>query len=171
MRQNLCMVAMRRESVAPRLPSIGAVRKVTNVADVAVIERKMSKTGLYSLDNITVRPDAKPDEKKPLLAKCKEKLSKAERADLEEQGVKILWIREAPGIPGMVGGLSDEKYSAKPDDMYGTKVVPYLMISRRQAESIETMAEQMPLPEEPKRHVPKLPEGMVMSMAWVGPGC
>ena len=170
MRQ-LCMVAMRREEAAPRMPQIAGIRKVTTVADVAVIERKMSKTGLYILDKITVRANAKTDEKKTLLAKCKENLCGEERADLESQGLKILWIRETPGIPGMIGGISDEKYAEKPDDLYGTSVVPYIVLNSNQAKSIAIMAEQLPLPEEPEKHVPKLPKGLVMSMAWVGPGC
>lgn len=169
MRQ-LCMVAMRRADSAPRLPEIRAVRKVTTVADVAVIERKMSDTGLYSLDKITVRADAKPNDAK-VLAKCKEKLSLGERKDLEEQGVRILWIRETPGVPNMVGGLSDEKYSGKPDDLYGTKVVPYLLLNSSQAESIANMASQLPAPVKEKPYVPRMPMENVMSMAWVGPGC
>lgn len=168
--RRLCMVAMRREDAAPRLPQLASVRKVTNVADVAVIDRKVSKTGLYSLDKITVRANAKPDDKK-VLAKCKETLTIAERRDLEEQGVQILWIRETPGVPGMMGGISSEKNAGAPDDLYGTSVVPYIVLNSNQAESIAIMAEQLPLPEKPKRHVPELPKGMVMSMAWVGPGC
>lgn len=170
MRQ-LCMAAMPRKDAAPKLPEISAIRKVATVADVAVIDRRISKTGICYLDNITVRAEAKPDERKPLLAKCKERLSKEERADLEEQGVKILWIRETPGAPGMVGGLSSEKYAERQDDLYGTRVVPYIVLSGSQAESISAMAEQLPLPEEPRRHAGDLPKDMAMSMAWVGPGC
>jgi hypothetical protein len=170
MRQ-LCMAAMRREDSAPRLPQITGIRRVASAADVAIIDRKASLSGLYALDKITVRANARPEDKKQLLAKCKEDLSKQEREDLDAQGIGILWIRETPGVPGMVGGLSSEKNAGKPDELYGTKVVPYIVLSGAQAESIANMAEQLPMPEEPKRYVPELPKGMLMSMAWVGPGC
>lgn len=169
--KHMSMAAMKKESGPPRLPQLAEVRRVTGVADVVHIDRKMSTTGLYALDKITVRANAGPDDKRELLAKAKEDISKTEIEELESQGVRVLWIRETPGVPGMHGGLSSERNAGEPDPLYGTRVLPYLVVSRIQARSIANVAEQMPEPPAEKRYVPEMRDGPIMSMAMIGPGC
>lgn len=152
-----------------RAAAMGSERK-TGIADVVSLDRKMSNTGLYTVGRYsTVKPVEKLEDGM-LLART-EGLTPKQRQDLEDQNVELVWVRETPGAPGSHGVLSKEEYGRVPDDLYGTAVVPYVKVTKSQAESIANMASKLPEPEKEARYVPQPIPGDVMSMWHIGPGC
>ncbi|MBD3210726.1 hypothetical protein GF318_05075 [Candidatus Micrarchaeota archaeon] len=127
-------------------------RARTSIADVVSLDRKKSDTGLYVVEK---RAGVKPLERlgdakgRKLLAKT-DGLTSDQKKDLGEQGVSLAYVRELPGPPGLHGVQTSEKYEGEEDNLYGTHVYPYLVVTGKQAESIRNMASRLPKPEEKK---------------------
>jgi hypothetical protein len=145
-------------------------RRPAALADVISLDRELSWTGLYALDGRSgVKPLKSLDDAKGkrILART-EGLTDGQKEDLKEQGMGIVYVRETPGAPGLHGLVTHERYEGEEDTLYGTKVLPYLEVSRNQALSVLNMASQLPEPREENRARPSTPHDPLVSamMMW-----
>jgi|GEM_PF-7072726 len=129
------------------LVPLAGCRPRTTLSDVVSIDRKHSLTGLYSLDKgiLNPRKEGPLSKRETILVRTKG-LSAEQKADLKEQNIGIVFVRESSVAPNILGVISSEAASREPDNIFGTKVVPYLSVSAEQAAVVTDTASKMPLP-------------------------
>lgn len=165
-------------------------KRMVGIADVVSLDRKRSPSGLYVKGRYGIVPLDSLDEAKgrQVLART-EGLTLEQKRDLHEQGIRLLYIREAPTAPGNDIGIEawyptggndshreqrerlDASEGPIHDELgYGTMIVPYLLLNDRQAESVQRMAQSLPLPREDPW--PRTAPNDTPAACWWGfPGC
>lgn len=150
-----------------------SLRPKTTVVDVASIDVDESPTGLYVLKDkkVTALRDLLKMNGAPILVRT-EGLTEEQKADLLEQNLQILYIREIPEPGGMWGFQTKEKYAGTVDETFGTKVVPYIVVDETQAKSISNIAAaQVTIkPSEPQPPRIEIAENVELAY-WDVPGC
>lgn len=144
-------------------------RPCATIADVVSLDRRLSLTALYVMDKGTVKPLERLEDGKGkrVLART-EGLTPKQKQELSEQNIRIVYVREIAGVPNIHG--VETRYEGEKDDLYGTKVVPYLQLTEKQAESVKNLASQLPEPKKEKLQEPE-PDN-VLGLPWWGyPGC
>lgn len=123
-------------------------RPAATLVDMIIIERAHSPSGVYVIERGTVRPLAslRGCGDATLLART-DGLRQQEISELAGQNIKLVYVREVHVSPGVCGVLVPES-SASGGEVFGTRVVPYLVVGREQAEKISRLASMMPAPPE-----------------------
>ena len=157
------------------LTLLASRRPGATIADVVSLDRRLSLTALYVLNKGTVKPLKSLEEGKgkTILART-EGLTPKQKEELTEQNIPIVYVREIPGVPNIHGVETLEKYEGEKDDLYGTTVVPYIKLSEKQAEKVEILASQLPVPKEekePQKAKDETKEEYPVTTWWDYPGC
>ena len=104
--------------------------------DVAVLDKRGSKTGLYQKKDGRIMPLEDPSGYDgEVLVRANKKLQQWERKALAMQGTKTIFVREnVNGWCHIVRAETEEKYAGHEPN--GTKVVEYLVLNKMQAQRL-----------------------------------
>jgi len=104
--------------------------------DVAVLDRRGSKTGLYKKKDGRILPlEDLSGHEGGVLVRAKEKLQLCEKDILAEQGTKIIYVREnINGGCHVVRAETEEKYAGYEPN--GTTVAEYIILNKLQAQRL-----------------------------------
>lgn len=121
------------------MATLASTRPKAMLGGVVAINREYSRTGLYIVYEVAVRPfDGGEGKTNKVMARAKGLTSEQER-DLREQNVEIMFVRECPGHNSIVGVETERETREAAialDAIFSTFVVPYLVLNSEQARSI-----------------------------------